>query len=211
MAKPKSVPGSNGALPASPNVTPDSASERRIGMDEYFMGIAIAVRERADCKGQKVGAVIVVEDHIVSTGYNGTPTKMVNCSDGGCVRCLNRDKRYPSGTGYDLCICVHAEQNAILAAARFGISIQGSTLYTTTQPCFGCLKEMLQARVKGVYYIHPWTSPRDEDQERQYRVLMGQFPNGVKKLSIQDPRKHWAIPAAGAASRGIDGHGMESV
>ena len=120
------------------------------------MGIAQAVRERADCRGQKVGAIIVVDDRIVSTGYNGTPTKMKNCSDGGCLRCANRDKTYKSGTAYDLCICVHAEQNAILSAARFGISVQGGTVYSTTQPCFGCLKEMLQARIVAVYYLHPW-------------------------------------------------------
>jgi dCMP deaminase len=150
-----------------------------------------------------------VEDRIVSTGYNGTPTKMVNCSDGGCVRCLNREKRYPSGTGYDLCICVHAEQNAIISAARFGISVQGATVYTTTQPCFGCLKEMLQARIKCVYYIHTWTSPRDEEQETQYRILMGQFPEGVNQTNIEDPRKDWAIPVSKPATKTADEHGME--
>src|ERR1700693_6373297 len=143
----------------------------RPNRDHYFMGIAIAVRERADCRGQKVGAVVVVEDRIVSTGYNGTPEKMVNCSDGGRVRCENRGKQYPSGTAYDLCICVHAEQNAILSAARFGISVEGATVYTTTQPCFGCLKEMLQAKIGQIYYIHPWSSPRSPEQDSQYTLL----------------------------------------
>ena len=188
----------------------ESRATGRTDRAKYFMGIALAVRERADCRGQKVGAVVVVEDRIVSTGYNGTPTKMVNCSDGGCVRCLNREKRYPSGTGYDLCICVHAEQNAIISAARFGISIQGATVYTTTQPCFGCLKEMLQARVQCVYYIHPWTSPRDEDQERQYRILMGQFQEGVNQLEIEDKRKDWAIPTSKSVTSVVDEHGMEA-
>ncbi len=81
------------------------------------MNIALAVRERADCLGQKVGAIIVLSHRIVATGYNGTPAGMRNCSDGGCIRCANRDKKYVSGSAYDLCICVHAEQNAILAAA----------------------------------------------------------------------------------------------
>src|SRR5580700_11211277 len=63
----------------------------------YFMNIALAVRARADCKGQKVEAVIVIEDRIISTGYNGTPTKMRNCADGGCHRCANRDSTYKSG------------------------------------------------------------------------------------------------------------------
>jgi dCMP deaminase len=175
----------------------------------YFMGIAIAVRERADCKGQKVGAVIAVESRIVSTGYNGTPEKMVNCSDGGCIRCENRGKTYPSGTGYDLCICVHAEQNALLSAARFGISVQGATLYSTTQPCFGCLKEMFQAKIKQVYYIHPWTSPRTQEQEGQYKRLMEEFEYGVLRLEMDDPKRDWALAAA-AASKSVDEHGMES-
>jgi dCMP deaminase len=182
----------------------------RPNRDHYFMGIAIAVRERADCKGQKVGAVVVVEDRIISTGYNGTPEKMVNCSDGGCVRCENRGKQYESGTAYDLCICVHAEQNAILSAARFGISVQAATVYTTTQPCFGCLKEMLQAKISQVYYIHPWTSPRTPDQDRQYRRLMEEFEHGVVQLDTEDSRKDWAIAAGKVANKSIDEHGMES-
>jgi dCMP deaminase len=178
--------------------------------DQYFMGIAIAVRERADCKGQKVGAVLVVEDRIVSTGYNGTPEKMVNCSDGGCVRCQNRGKQYQSGTAYDLCICVHAEQNAILSAARFGISVEGATLYSTTQPCFGCLKEMLQAKIGQVYYIHPWTSPRTTEQEQQYLRLMEEFEHGVVRLEIEDPRRNWALAAGVPATKVTDEHGMEA-
>ena len=181
----------------------------RPNRDQYFMGIAIAVRERADCRGQKVGAAIVTEDRIISTGYNGTPEKMVNCSDGGCVRCENRGKLYPSGTAYDLCICVHAEQNAILSAARFGISVQGATLYSTTQPCFGCLKEMLQAKIGQVYYIHPWASQRSVEQENQYKRLMEEFEHGVVRLEMDDRRKDWALAAA-PASKSTDEHGIES-
>ena len=184
-------------------------STGRPSRQEYFMGIAMAVRERADCRGQKVGAVIVVDDRIISTGYNGTPSGMTNCSEGGCVRCANRDKRYEPGTAYDLCICVHAEQNALLAAARFGISVQGGTVYTTTQPCFGCLKEMLQARVKSVYYIHPWASPRDTEQERQYGNLIEHFEGGVRQLNVVDPRKDWAT-AAKPAPGITDELGMET-
>jgi dCMP deaminase len=182
----------------------------RPNRDQYFMGIAIAVRERADCKGQKVGAVIVIEDRIISTGYNGTPEKMVNCSEGGCVRCENRGKQYPSGSAYDLCICVHAEQNAILSSARFGISADGAILYTTTQPCFGCLKEMLQAKISQVYYIHKWSSQRNPEQENQYRRLMEEFEHGVTQLEMDDPRKTWALAPVSAPNRVTDEHGMES-
>jgi dCMP deaminase len=182
----------------------------RPNQNEYFMGIALAVRERADCRGQKVGPVIVVHDRIVSTGYNGTPEKMVNCSDGGCLRCENRGKQYASGTAYDLCICVHAEQNAILSAARFGISVDGATLYSTTQPCFGCLKEMLQAKISQVYFIHPWSSKRSSDQEHEYKRLMEEFEHGVVRLEMDDPRKDWALAAGTAANKSMDEHGMES-
>jgi dCMP deaminase len=175
----------------------------------YFMGIALAVRQRADCTGQKVGAVIVVDRRIVSTGYNGTPSGMQNCSDGGCHRCANRDKKYASGTAYDLCICVHAEQNAILAAARFGISIQGAVMYTTTEPCFGCLKEMLQAGISEVYYLHPWSSPRDENQQRQYQQLQNAIEHGVHQLNLADDREAWAKGAA-AAGGSADSHGMQT-
>lgn len=116
---------------------------------------------------------------------------------------------YPSGTAYDLCICVHAEQNAILSAARFGISVEGATLYTTTQPCFGCLKEMLQARISAVYWMHPWVSKRDAEQERQYRKLMDEFENGAHHLPMSDPRKEWATTRSAAPSVLIDPHGMQ--
>src|SRR5258706_2150785 len=174
------------------------------------MGIAMAVRERADCKGQKVGAVIALADRIISTGYNGTPEKMANCSDGGCLRCENRGKQFQSGTGYDLCICVHAEQNAILSAARFGISIQRATLYTTTQPCFGCLKETLQAKIQQIYYVHRWTSPKSPDQERQYKLIMEALEHAVLQIDIDDPRKAWATAASAATTNSVDEHGMES-
>jgi dCMP deaminase len=159
--------------------------------DEYFMGIALAVRQRANCLGNRVGAIIVIDRRIVSTGYNGTPAGMPNCLDGGCYRCQNREL-YPSGIGYDLCICVHAEQNAILAAARFGIAVQESTMYSTMRPCFGCTKEMLQAGITKVVYLHEWAH-LDPDKQSEYIRLQGYFPGGVTKLEMEDPYATWAI------------------
>jgi len=158
---------------------------------EYFMGIAMAVRRRANCLGSRIGALIVVKGRIVSTGYNGTPENMPNCLDRGCHRCANRDK-YQSGTGYDLCICVHAEQNAIISAARFGIAIEGSTLYSTMRPCFGCTKEMLQAKVTAVYYLHDWNHP-DPAHKAEYERLQTAFPGGIRRLEMVDPDAEWAI------------------
>ena len=192
---------------------PPTAADARENRHKYLMNIAMAVRCRANCKGNRVGAVIVLNNRIVSTGYNGTPENMPNCLDGGCYRCANRDKHYKSGEAYDLCICVHAEQNAILAAARFGIAIEGSTMYTTLRPCFGCAKEMLQAQVRAVYYMHEWSPDAREDalktveQRAEYQKLMIRFPGGVHQLQMHDPDYEWAVSKKLPASIGVDQHG----
>jgi len=162
LAAPPTTTGSNGS-PAIRREEPQAARDARENRNKYFMNIALAVRLRANCKGNRVGAIIVLDNRIISTGYNGTPENMVNCLDGGCYRCANRDKAYKSGEAYDLCICLHAEQNAILAAARFGISTSGSTMYTTMRPCFGCAKEMLQAQIRTVHYLHEWNPSIKDD------------------------------------------------
>ena len=168
-----------------------SEQRRRPARPEYYMGIAMAVRARANCLGNRVGAILVLDVRIISTGYNGTPSGMVNCLDGGCERCADRD-RYGPAAGYDVCICVHAEQNSLIAAARFGIAVAGSMLYTTMQPCFGCAKELLQAQVRGVRYLHPW-HPSDANLLRQYRLLLSRFPDGVTQIVMEDPDAAWAV------------------
>jgi dCMP deaminase len=173
-----------------------SVEHRRPDMHTYFMQIALTVRERANCLGNKVGAVLVVDNRIVSTGYNGTPSKTKNCEEGGCERCANR-VRYGPGEGYDLCICVHAEQNALLSAARFGVAVAGATLYCTMRPCFGCTKELLQAGIDTVYYLHDWRHPQPE-VAAQYEILQARFPGGIKPLVIDDPKADWAVSKATA-------------
>ena len=137
---------------------PDLRSARvRPDWDEYFMLLAVATRERAECLGRHVGAVLVREGRMIATGYNGTPRGFPRCNETerGCHRCADRDS-YPSGSAYDVCICVHAEQNALLQAARLGYSVDGGRCYTTLRPCFGCLKELHQAGVCEVRYLNAW-------------------------------------------------------
>lgn len=167
---------------------------------DYYMGIAMAVRRRANCVGSRVGAILVLDDRIISTGYNGTPQGMPNCDEGGCERCANREKFRPA-QGYDLCICVHAEQNALLSAARFGIPVEGSVLYTTMRPCFGCAKELLQARVHAVYYLHDWRHP-DPEMWQQYEVLERRFPGGSHRIRLPDPDEAWAVSSKREATAG---------
>ncbi|HUY97471.1 MAG TPA: dCMP deaminase family protein [Verrucomicrobiae bacterium] len=151
----------------------------RPSKQEYACLLALAARTRADCLGRRVGAVVVRDDRVLSTGYNGTPIGMPNCSEGGCHRCAQRDTTaYPVGGGYDLCVCVHAEQNAILAAARFGQSTLGATLTSTLRPCFGCCKEALQAGVTQVRYLDEWqpaAGERDQGLQLQYASLRARF------------------------------------
>jgi len=190
-----------------------SVPQGRPSYDDYFMGVAYAIRERANCLGYKVGAILVLHDRVISTGYNGTPESMTNCDEGGCARCAERVRsgsrkpKYTSGTGYDVCICVHAEQNALLAAARFGIPVAGGWIYTTIQPCFGCLKEMVQARIAGVRYRHPWSHP-DKSLRPQYDILKIRFTQGVKQIFTPDPREAWALGKG--AKAGDTGHPIQT-
>ena len=164
---------------------------RRPDWPEYYMRIAMAVRARANCTGNRVGAILVRDRRIIATGYNGTPHRMPNCLDGGCNRCAARD-RYSSGKDYDLCICVHAEQNTLLQAARFGIEAEGAELYSTMRPCFGCTKELLQAGIHRVHYLHEWRYP-DVTKQREYEHLQTFFPGGVVRIELDDPDADWAL------------------
>jgi dCMP deaminase len=181
-----------------------STTRRRPDWHTYYMQIAMAVRARANCVGNRVGAILVLDRRVIATGYNGTPENMPNCDEGGCDRCANRE-RYGAGKGYDLCVCVHAEQNALLMAARFGISVEGATLYTTKRPCFGCTKELLQAKVREVYYLHDWKHP-DPDVWHQYALVQERFPGGVRRLALEDPDIDWAEPSARTSVPQETGH-----
>lgn len=141
----------------------------RPGWDHYYMGIAAAVAERSNCVRRKVGALVVVEKSIISTGYNGSPMGVTNCSDGGCPRCASDAE---PGAGYDTCICVHAEQNAFLLAARNGNSTDGGTLYTTLRPCFGCTKEAIQAGIREIVYAD--SRAYDGELEQVYQRLVAE-------------------------------------
>lgn len=119
--------------------------------DEYFMNIAEIVRSRADCLRRRVGAVIVKDYRILATGYNGTPHEIKNCSQGGCDRCLKRERKEIDWYEYEeSCICIHAEQNAIIQAAYLGVSTKNATLYCTTNPCSSCAKMLINAGIKRV-------------------------------------------------------------
>lgn len=120
----------------------------RIFKDEYFMKIAEVVSQRSTCIKRRVGAVLVKDSHVISTGYNGAPSGLKHCSPEICVR-----KNLKSGEKPELCRGIHAEANCIIQAAIHGTSIKGdTTLYSTTFPCMSCLKLLINAGVKKVVY-----------------------------------------------------------
>jgi dCMP deaminase len=163
---------------ADPNVR---KAEVRPTPEQYFMLLAVATRERAVCLGRHVGAVLVADQRIIATGYNGTPTGFRNCDEGGCHRCAHPED-YHRGRGYDVCICVHAEQNALLQAARLGYSVQSAQCYTTLRPCFGCLKELYQAGVRGVRHLNEW-APSDPVEAEAYADLISEM--GARGVAVE--------------------------
>ena len=117
---------------------------------EYFLKITKLVATRSTCRRRQVGAILVLDKHILATGYNGAPQGLPHCLEVGCLR---EAQDVPSGERHELCRGIHAEQNVIIQAARHGISIMGSTLYSTTLPCIICTKMLINAGVKEIYYL----------------------------------------------------------
>ena len=121
----------------------------RPSIDDYFLEIASVVAKRSTCLRNTVGAVIVRDKRILSTGYNGAPRNLKHCLDIGCIR----DKEnIASGTHHEKCRAVHAEQNAIIQAALHGVGTEGATMYCTHQPCILCTKMIINAHIVRVVY-----------------------------------------------------------
>lgn len=117
--------------------------------DEYFMEIANLVKTRSTCLRRQVGAVIVKDKKILSTGYNGAPRGCAHCIDIGCLR---EKLGIPSGERHELCRALHAEQNAIAQAAEHGTSVKDATIYVTAQPCSLCAKILINAGITDIIY-----------------------------------------------------------
>lgn len=117
----------------------------RPSWNSYFMSLARAAATRATCPRRRVGAVIVRDRAILSTGYNGAPSGAPHCDDAGCLMI----EGHCQGT-------VHAEANAVAQAARNGVSVKGAYVYVTLKPCFGCLKLLASAGIEGVYFAEAY-------------------------------------------------------
>ena len=122
---------------------------QRPSWDTYFMDITFLVAKRSTCLRRAVGAIVVKDKRILSTGYNGAPTGIKHCSDAGCLRA---ELDVPSGEKHELCRGIHAEQNAIIQAAFHGVGIKGATLFCTNLPCSICAKMIINAGIKKICY-----------------------------------------------------------
>ena len=121
----------------------------RPSYDEYFMSMAFLAATRSTCLRRQVGAILVKNKHVLATGYNGPPKGMKHCNETGCLR---DELKVPSGERHEICRGLHAEQNAIIQASVFGISIDKSIIYVTDTPCVVCAKMLINAGVKEIVY-----------------------------------------------------------
>jgi dCMP deaminase len=120
---------------------------KRPSWDSYFLEIAAVIAGRSTCLRRKVGAVLVKDKRLLTTGYNGAPAGLEHCLEIGCLR---QEKKIPSGERHELCRGLHAEQNAIIQAALHGVSIKGADLYCTHHPCSLCSKMLINSGVERV-------------------------------------------------------------
>ena len=143
------------------------------------MDIAFLVAKRSTCIRRSVGALIVKDKRILTTGYNGAPSGLKHCLETGCLR---EKLKIPSGEKHELCRGLHAEQNAIIQAALHGVSIKGATLFCTTLPCIICAKMIINAGIKKIYYGSGYADPLSEDMLNEAEVK-------VIKIDTKDREK----------------------
>lgn len=146
----------------------------RPNWDEYFMEITHTVAKRSSCLRRQVGALLVKDHRIITTGYNGAPAGMAHCGDlGGCLR---EKMGFASGEGHEFCRALHAEQNAVIQAAIMGVSIEGATLYCTHSPCNLCAKILIGAGIKRVVFAGRYPDDLAMQFFEEVGIKVEQFP-----------------------------------
>lgn len=159
-----------------PNNMPDHISERP-DWDTYFLRIAQLVAQRSTCLRRQVGAVIVRDNRLLATGYNGAPNNVAHCFQlpGGCLR---EARNIPSGQRQELCRGLHAEQNAILQAAAFGVSLKGGDCYCTHQPCITCAKMLINAGIKRVVFLGDYPDELSLEMLKEAKIMLERLDIG---------------------------------
>jgi len=140
--------------------------------DEYFLKLVDTVSLKSHCIRRKVGAIIVIDKRIIATGYNGVPKGFPHCDEIGCIR---EKLGIPEGERHELCLGLHAEQNAIIQAAVFGVSIKGATLYVTHFPCSVCAKMIVNAEIKEVVFLNDYPDELSKEILKKSNIKVRQF------------------------------------
>ena len=161
-------------MPRKKTTTPTSKghSDERPSWDEYFTRIAAEVAKRSTCLRRHVGAILVREKRILSTGYNGAPRGVRHCFETGCLREM---RQVPSGERHELCRGLHAEMNVLIQAATHGIGVREATLYCTTFPCSLCAKMLINAGVTRIVAQADYADPLSKELLAEAGVLTEQF------------------------------------
>jgi len=140
---------------------------KRPSWDEYFLEVAKLVAKRSTCLRRSVGAVLVKDKRILATGYNGAPRGLKHCYEIGCMR---QKLKIPSGERHELCRALHAEQNALIQASLYGISVKGSSLYATNQPCVICAKMIINAGIADIVISEGYPDKMAADFLKQAKI-----------------------------------------
>jgi len=139
----------------------------RPSWDKYFLDVAGLVARRSTCLRRNVGAILVKDKRILATGYNGAPAGLKHCLDIGCLR---QKLNIPSGQRHELCRALHAEQNALIQASLYGISVKGSMLYATCQPCMICAKMLINAGIAEIIITDGYPDKMAMDFLKQAKI-----------------------------------------
>ena len=148
----------------------------RPSWDEYFMSIAEQVSGRSTCLRRSCGAVLVKDKRILATGYNGAPRGIAHCNEVGCLR---EQLGVPSGEKHELCRAIHAEQNAVVQAAKYGTQIDGATVYCTHQPCVLCAKILINAGVVDIVFRDSYPDSLSEELLAEAGVVPRRLDSGA--------------------------------
>jgi dCMP deaminase len=155
--------------------------DSRPSWETYFMNIINLVAERSTCLRRAVGAVLVKDKRILSTGYNGSPSNLKHCAEVGCLR---EKLGIESGKMHELCRGIHAEQNAIIQAAYHGVSVKGAIIFCTNQPCSICARMIINAGIKKIYYQSGYADSLAKELLDEAGIELQQIDSDVRETLL---------------------------
>lgn len=157
----------------------------RPSWEQYFMIIAKIIALRSTCNSRPGGAIVVRDNRILATGYTGSVHGAFQCSDKGPYYCFRRDSGASDIDKYNICKSIHAEQNTIAYAAKFGVSLNGGIMYCTLQPCYICLKSIAASGIKEVNFELLYES-NDKKRDDSWKNAFKEFKIECKQIEISD-------------------------